>query len=282
MSSTPQTRDERALVLAAVNGFHEYFSSPPPFTKGAQFALPHAMIVVPMGDLSIETFSDMYERVSPLLAKKYEAGNTGFRHWLTEPAAEIWVSGNIAAVLVGWTATLDGHSQLLHTVNVCTLHRLSHGDSVGQNPWRISGLVDMAHLPPDVPIPAVETSVPDVVTVFETLLASIDANDWESVTHLLLPGSGATISKETGVPETLLWPEFIERLRAEAESRPVTRKKVLNCDARRCNDLAFIWAPFALIAGAVECAQGVNVCSFRLENGQWLISGLQETIISKN
>ena len=43
------------------------------------------MIVVPMGDLSLETFSGMYERVGPMLAERYdhEAGKTGFKHFLS-------------------------------------------------------------------------------------------------------------------------------------------------------------------------------------------------------
>jgi hypothetical protein len=282
MSSAPQTDTEKALALAAVNDFHEYFSSPPPFTKGSRFALLHAMIVVPMGDLSIETFSGMYERVGPMLAKQYEAGRTGFRHWLTEPEAEIWVSGNIAAVLVGWTATLDGRTKLLHTVNICTLHRLSDGYPPGENPWRISGLVDMAHLPPEVRVPAVETDVSDVITLFETLIARINAKDWQTIPRLLLPGSGATISQDAGAPETFLWPELIKRLQVEAERCPVAEKRLLNCEARRCSDLAFVWAPFVLITDGAERAQGVDVCSFRFERGGWLTSGFQETMSSKS
>jgi hypothetical protein len=280
MSSALQTGTERALALAAVSDFHQYFSSPPPLTKGSQFALPHAMIIVPMDKLSIETFSGMYERVGPMLAKQYEAGSTGFRHWLTEPEAEIWVSGNIAAVLVGWTATLDGHTKLLHTVDLCTLHRLSGGYFPGENPWRLSGLVDMAHLPPEMPIPEVESDVSDVVALFETLVARINAKDWQSIPRLLLPGSGSTISQEGGAPETFLWPELIKRLQVEAESGPFTEKKLLNCESRRCGDLAFVWAPFVLITDAVEYAQGIDVCSFRSEKGEWLTSGLQETISS--
>jgi hypothetical protein len=139
----------------------------------------------------------------------------------------------------------------------------------------------MAHLPPEVPIPVVETCVPDVVTLFETLLARINVEDWTLIPNLLLPGSGATISQGAGLPETFLWPEYIKRMQAEAESGYVPKKKLLNCEAQRCGDLAFVWAPFALTTGDVECAQGINVCSFRLENGQWLVSGLQETISSK-
>ena len=278
MSSALQTDTEKALALAAVRDFHEYFSSPPPFTNGSQFTLPHAMIVVPMGDLSIEIFSGMYERVGPMLAKQYEAGRTGFRHWLTEPEVEIWVSGNIAAVLVGWSATLDGHTMLLHTVNICTLHRLSDGYSPGESPWRISGLVDMAHLSPEAPIPAVESDVSEVLTLFETLVARINAKDWQSIPSLLLPGSGATISQGAGAPETLLWPEWVKRLQVEAESGPFAEKRLLKCESRRCGDLAFVWAPFVLIADGVERAHGIDVCSFRSEKGEWLASGLQETI----
>jgi hypothetical protein len=238
------------------------------------------MIVVPMGDLSIETFSGMYERVGPMLAKSYEAGRTGFRHWLSEPEAEIWVSGNIAAVLVGWSATLDGHTKLLHTVNVCTLHRLADGYAPGGNPWRISGLVDMAHLPPETPIPAVESDVSDIIALFETLVACINAQDWQSIPALLLPGSGATISQEAEAPETFLWPELIKRLQVGAEGGHVTEKKLLNCESRRCSDLAFVWAPFVLVTDGVERTRGIDVCSFRLEKGEWLVSGLQETISS--
>lgn len=280
MESAPQTDAEKALALAAIRDFHAYFSSPPPFTKGSQFALPHAMIVVPMGDLSIETFSGMYERVSPMLAKSYEAGRTGFRHWLTEPEAEIWMFDNVAAVLVGWSATLDGHTTLLHTVNLCTLHRLSDGYLPSENPWRISGLVDMAHLSPEMPIPAVEHDVSEVVALFETLVARINANDWHTIPGLLLPGSGATISQDAGAPETFLWPEWVKRLQVEAESGPVTEKRLLKCESRRCRDLSFVWAPFVIIADGVERAHGIDVCSFRSEKGEWLASGLQETISS--
>lgn len=280
MSSASQTRAEKALALAAVSEFHGYFSTPPPFTKGSHFTLPHAMIVVPMGDLSIETFSGMYERVGPMLAKSYEAGRTSFRHWLSEPEAEIWMSGNIAAVLVGWSATLDGHNKLLHTVNLCTLHRLSDGYAPGENPWRISGLVDMAHLPPETPIPAVESDVSDVVTLFETLITRINAKDWQSIPALLLPGSGATISQDTKAPETFLWPKWIDRLQVEAESGPIAEKRLRNCESRRCSDLAFVWAPFVLVTDGVERAQGVDVCTYRSEKGKWLVSGLQETVSS--
>lgn len=280
MSSALQTDTEKALALATVRDFHGYFSSPPPFTKGSQFALPHAMIVVPMGELSIENFAGMYERVGPMLAKGYEAGRTGFRHWLTEPEAEIWVSGNIAAVLVGWAATLDGHTTLLHTVNICTLHRLSDGYSPGENPWRISGLVDMAHLSPETPMTAVERDVSEILALFETLVARINAKDWQAIPSLLLPESGATVSRDTRAPETLMWPEWVKRLQVEAESGPVAEKRLLNCEFRRCGDLAFVWAPFVLITDVAERARGIDVCSFRSEKGEWLASGLQETISS--
>jgi hypothetical protein len=235
-----------------------------------------------MGDLSIETFSGMYERVGPMLAKSYEAGRIGFRHWLSEPEAEIWVSGNIAAVLVGWSATLDGRTTLLHTVNLCTLHRLSDGYAPGDNPWRISGLVDMAHLPPETPIPEVERDASDVIAFFETLVALINAQDWQSIPALLIPGSGATISREAGAPETFLWPELMKRLRVEAESGPVAEKRLLSCESRRCSDLAFVWAPFVLVADGIECARGVDVCTLRSEKGEWLVSGLQETMVSSH
>jgi hypothetical protein len=215
-----------------------------------------------------------------MLTKSYEAGRTGFRHWLSEPEAEIWVSGNIAAVLVGWSATLDGRNKLLHTVNLCTLHRLSDGYAPGENPWRLSGLVDMAHFASEMPIPAVESDVADVVTIFEALVARINAKDWQSIPALLLPGSGATISQDAEAPETFLWPEWIKRLQVEAESGPVAEKRLLSCESRRCSDLAFVWVPFVLVTDGVERTRGVDVCSFRFEKEEWLFSGLQETTSS--
>ncbi|KAM5356954.1 hypothetical protein ACJ41O_003600 [Fusarium nematophilum] len=286
MSSSLQTDADKALVLAIVNDFHEYFSSLLPLTEGSRYTLPRALIIVPfspeMGGLKIENFSDMYERVSQALAKQYESGTKGFRHRLAEPEAEVWLSGNIAAVLVGWTASMNGRGDFVHTVHLCTLHRLPNEYSTNGNPWRISGLVDMKHLPPEMLAPPVETGpLSEIIAPFEALLAHIEARDWEAIPPLLLPGAGATISQESQIPDTFMWPEFIKRLQAEAESGPVAEKKLLNCEARRCGDLAFVWAPFVLIIDGCENAQGVSVCSFRLEEGEWLISGLQETSFTK-
>ncbi|KAF5572675.1 hypothetical protein FPCIR_14205 [Fusarium pseudocircinatum] len=282
MSSSSQLNPEQALVLDIVSGFHEYFSSPPPFKEGHRFALPHGLITVPfppeMGGLKTESFEDMYERVGGLLAKQQESG---FEHQLAEPSAEVWVSQNIAAVFVGWSASVDGRGEFIHTVHLCTLHRQSDDLSDG-NPWRISALVDMIHLSPEQPVPSVETGpVSEIIAPFRDFLKSIKAQDWEAIPALLLPGAGATISKNGHAPKTFMWPELIEHLQREAQDKPTNEKRLLNCEARRCGDLGFVWAPFVLQADGIELPHGVSVCSFRLEGGRWLISSLCETRYTK-
>ncbi|KAM0542555.1 hypothetical protein ACHAPJ_012726 [Fusarium lateritium] len=282
MSNSPQADTDKTLALATVNDFHEYFSCPVPLTEGSRYTLPGGLSVVALppelGGLQVETFAEMYERVSKFLAKTYESGATGFGHKLAEPEAEIWVSGNSAAVLVGWSAHMDGRGEFVHSVNLCTLYRLPSESTTEANPWRLSGLFDMDHPSPGAPVPPVETGpLPEITAMFEALLAHIKTQNWEAVPPLLLPGSGATISQKPGVPDTLKWPEFLKRLQAEAESGPVAEKKLLNCETRRFGNVAFIWAPFVHIVDGREHAQGVNICSFRFNEGQWLISGLQET-----
>ncbi|KAH7138745.1 hypothetical protein B0J11DRAFT_574698 [Dendryphion nanum] len=285
MSDSVQTDGDKALAQAIINDFHEYFSSPPPLTKGSRYVLPHALITVPLppalGGLTTETFADMYERVGQLLLGQYDSGVKSFTHRLAEPNAEVWVSGNIAAVFVGWSASVDGRD-IVHTVHLCSLHRIRNQNSNYGNPWRISGLVDMMHLSPEIPVPPVETGpVLEIIAPFEALLAYIKARDWKAIVPLLLPGGGATILQGSQAPVTFVWPEFIKQLQVEAESGPVTEKKLFNCEARRCSDLAFVWAPFMLVTDGRELGQGVSVCSFRLEEGQWLITGLQETSFDK-
>ncbi|RBR15762.1 hypothetical protein FVER53590_25940 [Fusarium verticillioides] len=280
MSSSSQLNAEQAQVLNIVRGFHEYFSSPPPFKEGQRFALPHGLITVPfppeMGGLKTERFDDMYERVSGLLAEQQESG---FKHKLAEPSAEVWVSQNIAAVFVGWSASMDGRGEFIHTVHLCTLHRQILSDG---NPWRISALVDMMHLSPEQPVPSVETGpVSEIIAPFQDFLASIKAQDWEAIPALLLPGAGATISKDGQAPETLMWPELIEHLQQEAQNEPATEKRLLNCESRRCSDLGFVWAPFVVQVDGIEISHGICVCSFRLEGGRWLISSLCETRYTK-
>ncbi|KAF4345629.1 hypothetical protein FBEOM_394 [Fusarium beomiforme] len=282
MSSSRPLETDEAFILSTVSNFHEFFSSPPPFTEGSRFTLPNALSVVPLppdlGGLKIETFADMYERVSGLLAKQYEVGMKGFRHQLAEPKAEVWISGNISAALLGWSASIDGRENFVHTLHLCTLHRLQEGEWTDSNPWRISGLIDMQHLPPEVPVPDIETGpLTEIFGLFEALLAHIRAQDWKAIFPLLLPGAGATISRNCQVPKTYMWPEFVEKLREEAESRLVPERKLLNCEGRRCMDLAFLWAPFVLEVEGLEQVRGVSVPSFRLVEGQWMISGLQET-----
>jgi hypothetical protein len=276
---------DSVLAQALLSDFHAYFSSLPPFTEGSRYALPHALITVPLppalGGLTTETFADMYERVGPMLLRLHDSGVKSFVHRLAEPNAEVWVSGNIAAVFVGWSASVDGHD-MLHTTTICTLHRIENKNSDNGNPWRISGMVDMMHLTPEMPVPPVETGpVSEIIAPFEALLAHIKERDWEAIPPMLLPRGGATISQGSQAPATFAWPAFIKQLQVEAERGPVTEKKLLNCEARRCSDLAFIWAPFLLVADGREYAQGVSVCSFRLEEGQWLICGLQETSFDK-
>jgi hypothetical protein len=280
MSNLAQEDSDKTLIKAIVNDFHAYFSSPLPLTKGSCYTLLHGLIVVPLppqlGGLKIENFADMYERVSPLLQVQYDSGVKSFLHRLAEPEAEIWVSGGIAAVLVGWSAAVDGRD-IVHTINLCSLYRIANENANSGNPWRISGLVDMKHFPPEIPLPLVEAGpVSDIIAPFETLLAHIKGQDWEAIPQLLLPGGGATISQGPQTLATLLWPEFINWLQADAERGPIAEKKLVNCEARRCGDLAFVWAPFMLIINGREHAQGVNICSFREEEGQWLISSLQE------
>ncbi|KAF5608661.1 hypothetical protein FPANT_421 [Fusarium pseudoanthophilum] len=276
MSSSSQLNPEQAQVLDIVRGFHEYFSSPPPFKEGHRFALPHGLITVPfppeMGGLKTERFDDMYERVGVLLAKQQESG---FKHELAEPSAEVWAFQNIAAVFVGWYASMNGRGEFVHTVHLCTLHRQILSDG---NPWRISALVDMMHLSPKQPVPSVETGpVSEIIAPLQYFLASIKAQDWEAIPALLLPGAGATISKDGHAPETFMWSEFIEHLKQEAQNEPKIEKRLLNCEVRRCSDLGFVWAPFVVRVDGVEVSYGVCVCSFRLEGGRWLISSLCET-----
>ncbi|KAF5978832.1 hypothetical protein FCOIX_5634 [Fusarium coicis] len=231
MSSSSHLNAEQAQVLDTVRGFHKYFSSPPPFKEGQRFALPHGLITVPlppeMGGLKTERFDDMYERVGGLLAKQQESG---FKHQLAEPSAEVWVSQNIAAVFVGWSASMDGRGEFIHTVHLCTLHRQSDDLSDG-NPWHISALVDMMHLSPEQPVPSVETGpVSEIIAPLQDFLASTKAQDWEASRALLLPGAGATISKDCHAPETFMWPELIEHLQQEAQNHPTTEKRLLNCE----------------------------------------------------
>ncbi|KAJ4103853.1 hypothetical protein NW760_014571 [Fusarium oxysporum] len=176
MSSSSQLNAEQAQVLDIIRGFHEYFSSPPPFKEGQCFTLPHGLITVPfppeMGGLKTERFDDMYERVGGLLAKQQESG---FKHELAEPSAEVWVSQNIAAVFAGWSASMDGRGEFIHTVHLCTLHRQILGNG---NPWRISALVDMMHLSPEQPVPSVETGpVSEIIAPFQDFLKSIKSQD---------------------------------------------------------------------------------------------------------
>ncbi|KAJ0134492.1 hypothetical protein HZ326_22441 [Fusarium oxysporum f. sp. albedinis] len=214
-----------------------------------------------MGGLKTESFDDMYERVGGLLAKQQESGPTGFKHQLAEPRADLWVSQNIAAVFVGWSASMDGRSEFIHTVHLCTLHRQSDDILSDGNPWRISALVDMKHLLPEQPVPS--------------------RLGGHSRPVLLLPGAGATISTDGHAPETFMWPELIEHLQQQAQNEPTIEKRLLNCEARRCSDLGFVWAPFVLQVGGIEISHGVSVCSFRLEGGRWLISSLCETRYTK-
>ncbi|KAL6918484.1 hypothetical protein FSST1_009979 [Fusarium sambucinum] len=279
MSQSRPSDAENSLILSTVASFHEYFSSPPPFIEGSNYTLPHGLSVVPLppnlGGLKIETFADMYERVGGLLAKQYEVGTKSFRHQLAEPEAEVWMSGNIAAVLVGWSASIDDRENFVHTLHLCSLYRLQGQDS--GNPWRISGLIDMQHLPPDVSVPNIELGpLPEIVGLFETLLARIEAQDWESVLPMLLPGAGATVSQEDEPAKTFMWPEWIEKLQTAEKSGILHQRRIHNLETRRCMDLAFIWAPFVLEMEGHEQGRGVIVASFRQEGDQWLISGFQE------
>ncbi|KAI1014287.1 hypothetical protein LB503_011171 [Fusarium chuoi] len=245
MSSLSQLNTEQAQVLDIVHGFHEYFSSRPPFKEGGRFALPHGLITVPfppeMGGLKTESFDGMYERVSGLLAKQQESGPTGFKHQLAEPPADVWVSQNIAAVFVGWSASMDGRGEFIHTVHLCTLHRQSDDVLSYENPWRISALVDMMHLSPEQPVPSVETGpVSEIIAPFQDFLKNIKAQDWEAIPALLLPGAGATLSKDGHAPETFMWPELIEHLRQAAQNEPTIEERLLNCEVRRCGDLGFV------------------------------------------
>ncbi|KAH8646684.1 hypothetical protein BX600DRAFT_518724 [Xylariales sp. PMI_506] len=286
MSDSVQADRDKVLAQAIVNDFHEYFKRPPPLTEGSRYTLPHALILVPFapedGGLSIETFADMYERVGQVLLSKYETGMKTFAHQLAKPDAEVWVSGNIAAVLVGWSATIDGRD-FVQSLNLCTLHRIAGSNSdEGGNPWRISGVVDMNHLQPGTPVPQVDAGpVSEIIAPFEALLAYTKARDWEAIPSLLLPRAGATISQGSQDPITFMWPEYIKWLQDEAERGPIAEKKLFSCEARRCRDLAFVWAPFVLLVDGSEHTQGVSVCSFRLEDGRWLISNLREAYFSK-
>ncbi|CZR49565.1 uncharacterized protein FPRO_15924 [Fusarium proliferatum ET1] len=286
MSSLSQLNTEQAQVLDIVRGFHEYFSSPPPFKEGGRFALPHGLITVPfppeMGGLKTESFDDMYERVSGLLAKQQESGPTGFKHQLAKPPADVWVSQNIAAVFVGWSASMDGRGEFIHTVHLCTLHRQSDDVLSYENPWRISALVDMMHLSPEQPVPSVETGpVSEIIAPFQDFLKNIKAQDWEAIPALLLPGAGATLSKDGHAPETFMWSELIEHLRQAAQNEPTIEERLLDCETRRCGDLGFVWAPFVVQGDGIGISHGVYVCSFRLEGGRWLISSLCETRYTK-
>ncbi|KAL4723048.1 hypothetical protein ACLX1H_010289 [Fusarium chlamydosporum] len=235
MSSLSQLNTDQAQVLDIVRGFHQYFSSPPPFVKGERFALPHGLITVPfppeMGGLKTESFEDMYERVSGLLAKQQESGPTGFKHQLAEPQAEVWVSHNMAAVFVGWSASMDGRGEFIHTVHLCTLYRQSDSILSDKNPWRISALVDMKHLSPEQPVPSVETGpMSEIIAPFQDFLKHIKDQDWEAIPALLLPGAGATMSTDSHAPETFMWPELIERLKQQAENELATEKRLLKCE----------------------------------------------------
>ncbi|KAH7173096.1 hypothetical protein DER46DRAFT_679243 [Fusarium sp. MPI-SDFR-AT-0072] len=158
-------------------------------------------------------------------------------------------------------ASMDGRGEFIHTVHLCTLHRQSDDILSDGNPWRISALVDMKHLSPEQPVPSVETG--------------------PAIPALLLPGTGAMLSKDGHAPETFMWPELIEHLQQEAQNEPTIKKRLLNCEARRCSDLGFVWAPFVVQVDSIGVSQGVYICSFRLEGGRWLISSLCKTRYTK-
>ncbi|TPX13367.1 uncharacterized protein E0L32_006097 [Thyridium curvatum] len=278
MPGATQADQDKAQAVAIIKDFHDYFSSPLPFTEGPRFVIPHGLMIVPLpeelGGLTIETFNHMYERVTGILRAQYASGVKLFAHRLVKPGPEVRVSGNTAAVLTGFCGKVDDHD-ILHAVSLCLLHRRA-GES--GNPWRISGIVDSQHTLPDMPLPPVEAgSVSEIMAPFDALLKHIRAQEWDAITPLLLPNAGAMIAEGSQDPVTLMWPEFIKRLQAEAETGPVAEKKLFDCGARRCGNLAFVWAPFRLIVERKETAQGVTICAFRLEGEKWLIASFQET-----
>jgi hypothetical protein len=276
--------EDRAQAEATVRGFHEYFGSPPPLTKGSEYTLPQAIAMVElpreMGGMKIETYAQTFDRVGPLLKEMSDSGKIkDFTHYLSaEPKPEIWVSRNIAAVLAHRGASTSG-APMAHSTDLYTLHKLAD-DKTG-NPWRLSGTFGGHRLMPDKPSPSIQTGpVADIIRSLESMIDLVAAQDLEAIPALLLPGGATTISFGSEPPAVYLWPEYLERARGKDARTNAAGMELLNPEVRRWDDNAFVWAPFQIIAeGSGETAQeGVLVCALMLVNGEWKIMGLVQQV----
>jgi hypothetical protein len=281
--STHTEDNDAAQVIDVITQYHDYFSATLPFTDFSKYTLPHGMVVLQfkpsMDGLNVETFADMYSRVGTFLGSLYASGKVKHfaHHHETEPAAEIWVSGNIAAAVAPWSASTDGE-KMAHSVAVIILHKHTGKVDSDENPWRISGICGGPHVNPAQPAPPVERDgLEDAVAPFQTLLARTKAREWEAIPYLLISGGAAVLSRDAEPPATLPWSEYVQLLQTEASNRPERRFEEFQ--PRRWGNTAFIWAPFSYAAdGGEHAGQGVIACGLVQHENQWRIAVLVESI----
>ena len=96
----------------------------------------------------------------------------------------------------------------------------------------------------------------------------------------MVPVGGVTISQGSAIPTVFQWPAFIEHAKDEAVRAAAGRTKLTNPEARRWDDIAFVWTPFH-VTGETEnehVAEGVLACSFKLWEGSWRVLNLVEQV----
>lgn len=245
-----------------------------PFQEARRLILSNSFCALSHPDELIRTtLGDVLTRVEELINSILDAGATSFEEQIASPGPTAWVYDDIAVVLAGYRVVIDEEAKSCG-VNLFSLLRTKEG-------WRISGIADTQWVGyGDVPEAVHEEATPNVMGPINTLFGQLRRQEWNKMHENLLPGGGATLSRQPELLQ-LLFPDFIARLEDTfGKSLPpgtVIEERIHDVEMRIIGELALAWTPFTVEVGGKVVRKGTNIFTLLRKDGVWLISGIQDT-----
>ncbi|KAL5093513.1 hypothetical protein Trisim1_010243 [Trichoderma cf. simile WF8] len=265
--------DEKEAVLATVQKFLDSISSrQPPFSEALEHVLLDGWCVLSHPDeFWVGRFKDLVPRIEEKVTKTFGDLASKFEERLAEPGPEVWIHEDLAAVWAGYQVVFD-NKEITRGINAFGLHKTADG-------WKISGVADTQLPEGPEQSPILQTVNPEVMKPIDYLLDNMTEGNWDKILSVFVTGSGITNSRrKDNMLFTSTWPELLVRLKGIIDKSPSEIRELLfDVEMRICGDFAFAWTPFVIDINGQTVNKGVNIFTLVRKEGEWIISGAQDT-----
>ncbi|KAL6696867.1 hypothetical protein J3F84DRAFT_310397 [Trichoderma pleuroticola] len=265
--------DEKEAALATVQKFLNSISlRQPPFSEALEDVLPDGWCVLSHPDeFWVGRFKDLVPRIEEKVTKSFGDLASKFEERLAEPGPEVWIHEDLAAVWAGYGVYVD-NKEISRGINLFGLHKTADG-------WKISGVADTQLPEGPERSPVLQTVSPEVMKPIDYFLDNMTKGDWDKIPSVLVMDSGITNSRrKDNMLRTSTWAELLVILKGIVDKSPIEIRELLfDVETRICGDFAFAWTPFVIDINGQTVNKGVNIFTLVKKEGEWIISGCQDT-----